>query len=99
MLVVCGTAPESSRRRERNAVTEALRLYAQREGASIADAGEAARTAWRGYEAAAGSGEMLGVRRFFGEGLWLKPRAWGRRPASASSEAVVGMWRASSGAE
>ncbi len=98
VLVVCGIAPESSRRRERNAVTEALRLYAQREGASIAHAGEAARTAWRGYEAA-GSGEMLGVRRFFSEGLWLKPRAWGRRPASASSGAAVGMWRASSGAE
>lgn len=85
VLRCCGVSPESSGRKQRQAIAEALRL-AMREvrrsageapGLSIAEAGEMARARWKEYRSC---GPLMlapsGVTKFFASGEWLNPQLW-----------------------
>jgi hypothetical protein len=95
VLARCGVAPEISTRRERAAVTAALRMRCDRERCCVSDAGRFAVAMWEQYLAAAGSGVLyvvVGVRKFFSEGLWLDSARWSydRERVRQRSGAAIG---------
>jgi hypothetical protein len=99
VMRACGVSPESSGRKVRRAVLEALRLECDRSGSAIANVGVLMVERWRQYGA---DGEFLfapvGFTRFVAEGLWLTPKLWSydRRELTRQREARIGSreaWR------
>jgi hypothetical protein len=77
VMQACGVSPESSGRKVRRAVMEALRLECERPGGAITAAGELAVRRWDEYRR---MGHLLlsprGVMGFFASGEWLNPSLW-----------------------
>ena len=77
VMRACGVSPESSGRKIRRAVLEALRLECERSSTAIASAGVKMVERWRQYEQL---GTLrfapLGFTRFIAEGEWLRPEGW-----------------------
>jgi hypothetical protein len=77
VMRACGVSPESSGRKVRRAILQALRLQGERTGEAIGAVGALAVERWREYERMAPMlFEPLGVTRFFSEGEWLRPGMW-----------------------
>lgn len=73
VLCECGIARANATRRQRLAVSEALREKALRSGESLSALGALAVNRWNLYlESAWALSRVVGVRQFFAEGYWLE---------------------------
>jgi hypothetical protein len=73
VLGECGIAPKNVTRRQRIAVSEALRNEAERSGENLSALGAYAINRWDEYlKSAWALWRVVGVRQFFAEGYWLE---------------------------
>jgi hypothetical protein len=93
----CGIAVKNTTRRQRDAVSHALRAYADEHGHSLARAGDDACRAWQEYLDAARQGLLrrtVEARRFFEQGYWLSngtPWDWDQGELKQRRNAGIGM--------
>jgi hypothetical protein len=73
----CGIAPKNVTRRQRLAVSEALRDEQERCGESLQDVAQRSVMMWEEYlKSAWALFRVVGVRQFFAECYWLDDRRW-----------------------